>query len=260
MDDKLWGKYRAFVVDHQDPEQRARLKLRIPAVLGDAPSEWALPCLPFGGMTGSGWYAVPEVNAQVWAEFEAGDVNRPLWVGTFWQQAADVPLGQGQSQAEPATRLLKTPAGHLLQCDDTAGQERLRLRHPSGAELLIDEDGSLCVTDKAGARVSLDASDRKLVVEDSQGNTITLSESGIHASCANGNHIDMASSGITLKGQRVEVDAQQLSLAGGSEPLVLGTSFMSLFNLHTHPSSTGPTGPPAVPMTPSSLSSKVMTS
>lgn len=259
MDDRLWGKYRAFVVDHQDPEQRARLKLRIPAVLGDTPSDWALPCLPFGGMAGSGWYTVPEVDAQVWAEFEAGDVNRPLWVGSFWQQAADVPVGQGQSQAEPATRLFKTPAGHLLQCDDTQGKETLRLRHPSGAELLIDAEGSLHLADKGGARVSLDARNQQLVVEDSQGNTITLDGSGIRASCANGNHIEMTSSGITLQGQQVAVDGQQVSLAGGSEPLVLGTSFMSLFNMHTHPASTGPTGPPAVPMTPSSLSSKVMT-
>jgi hypothetical protein len=40
---RFYGKYRAFVVDNEDPEQLARLRLRIPSVLGEEISGWALP-------------------------------------------------------------------------------------------------------------------------------------------------------------------------------------------------------------------------
>ena len=48
---RYYGKYRGFVTDNADPEQRGRLKVRVPSVLGDAETGWALPCLPFGGLT-----------------------------------------------------------------------------------------------------------------------------------------------------------------------------------------------------------------
>lgn len=256
-----WGKYRAFVADNQDPEQRARLKLQIPAVLGDADSDWALPCLPFGGSVGHGWYAVPEVGAQLWAEFEGGDLHRPIWVGTFWQQQGDAPTGEGQSHPEAAVRLLQTPSGHVLQFDDQQGAEKIRLHHCGGAELLIDEAGSVALTDGGGARVTLDAQSGKLVVEDANGNSLTLDSSGIRADDTNGNHIQMSSSGVTVKGAQVVIDGSFVSLGGaGGEPLIKGTSLLTMFNTHMHSTSLGPSGPPLVPLTPSVLSTKITTS
>jgi hypothetical protein len=43
------------------------------------------------------------------------------------------------------------------------------------------------------------------------------------------------------------------------EPLVLGMSFMTLFNLHTHQVGPVPTTPPVAPMTPAMLSKKAFT-
>src|SRR5262245_3283438 len=120
---KYYGKYRGFVVDNQDPEKRARLRLKAPSVLGDGETSWALPCLPFGGLAWHGWFAAPEVDAQVWVEFEEGELAQPIWSGTFWQAQADVPEEAGKPE-EPTTRLLKTPGGHLLQFDDEPDKEK----------------------------------------------------------------------------------------------------------------------------------------
>ena len=68
VDEKRYGKYRGIVADNQDPQKRGRLKLLIPSVLGDQTSDWALPCLPYGGAAQQGLYMVPEVDAQVWLE------------------------------------------------------------------------------------------------------------------------------------------------------------------------------------------------
>jgi uncharacterized protein involved in type VI secretion and phage assembly len=64
-------------------------------------------------------------------------------------------------------------------------------------------------------------------------------------------------------GAEVRIDAQgEITIKAGTiklganagEKLVLGDSFMQLFNRHTHPTGVGPSGPPADPMTPSHLS------
>ena len=257
LENRRYGKYRAIVTNNCDPQRRGRLKLRIPSVLGDQETDWALPCLPFGGLADQGWFMIPEVDSQVWVEFEEGDINRPVWTGTFWQQDSDVP--QEASKEEPTTRLLKTPAGHVLQFDDENGKEVFRLCHPGGTELNIDENGSVKFTDAAGNMLNLDADAGKVILEDSNGNILTMSSSGTVLEDSNGNKIEMAASGVTVKGQQIVVQGSTVMLGGqGGEPLIKGTSFLTLFATHIHPSAMGPTGPPIPQGEMSSLSSKVM--
>ena len=101
--------------------------------LADQETDWALPCLPYGGFDQQGMFMVPQVDAQVWVEFEEGDIHRPIWVGTFWQQESDVP--EDAAREEPTTRMLQTKSGHILQFDDEEGEEQFRLFHPADAEM-----------------------------------------------------------------------------------------------------------------------------
>lgn len=256
---RYYGKYRGFVTDNDDPEQRGRLRLSVPSVLGEAQTGWALPSLPFGGLADQGLFVVPEVDAQVWVEFEAGNVNLPIWTGTFWQASGDPPAEAAKSP--PTTRVLKTPSGHTLQFDDESGKEKFRLAHPAGTEMTVDEKGTVIVADAKGNTLTLDADAGQIVVEDSNGNTITMSSSGTTIEDANGNKVEMAASGITVKGQQVVVEGQTVMLAGqGGEPIIKGQSFLTLFATHVHPSAMGPTGPPIPQGEMSTLSMKVMTS
>lgn len=84
MSNKFFGLYRATVTDNNDPSDAMRIKVLIPEVLGEIESPWALPCVP------PGIRLVPEVNAFVWIEFEAGDPSRPVWVGTTGGSGASV--------------------------------------------------------------------------------------------------------------------------------------------------------------------------
>lgn len=88
------GKYRGTVLLNVDPEQRGRLQLTVPDVLGPIPSSWAEPCVPLAGPTGPpmGVYLVPPIGAGVWVEFEHGDPDRPIWVGCRWGAQSDIPL------------------------------------------------------------------------------------------------------------------------------------------------------------------------
>ena len=42
-----------------------------------------LPRLPYGG-NGVGLFLVPPTKANVWIEFEGGDIDYPVWTGCFW--------------------------------------------------------------------------------------------------------------------------------------------------------------------------------
>ncbi len=73
---KFTGAYRGIVIDTRDPANRDRIRVVIPAITGDSPSEWVPP------MVSAGYVVTPSPGEQVWILFEAGDVNFPLWLGS----------------------------------------------------------------------------------------------------------------------------------------------------------------------------------
>ncbi len=110
---RWYGKYRAFVRDNNDPERLGRVRLEIPAVLGTGQenwSEWASPCFPYGGNDDVGMFMVPEEGASVWAEFEGGIVQYPIWAGVWLARS-----NPGE-QPEECKRTCEDPA--CLDCED----------------------------------------------------------------------------------------------------------------------------------------------
>jgi uncharacterized protein involved in type VI secretion and phage assembly len=69
------GIYRATVLNNQDPEQRGRVQVMVPAIAGQG-SGWAAGCFPPGGPS-----AAPRVGDMVWVMFENGDPAWPVWLG-----------------------------------------------------------------------------------------------------------------------------------------------------------------------------------
>lgn len=76
------GKYRGTVKSNVDPKQLGRVQVSVPEVLGSGVA-WAEHCVPYAGR-GVGFVAIPEVDTPVWVEFERGDQNLPILVGTMW--------------------------------------------------------------------------------------------------------------------------------------------------------------------------------
>ncbi|GGN64303.1 baseplate assembly protein [Actinoplanes lobatus] len=158
---RFLGKYRGRVVDNADPRRIARLRAEVPDVLGREWSTWALPCLPFTG-EGFGHFSMPAVGAGVWIEFEQGDPSHPIWSGTWYGDAAELPPDARTAQeAEPPTQpvVIQTRAGHKVVVSDTAGGGIL-LR-AGGASVRIDgggvrlEDGLGGVLTVSGGRVDV---------------------------------------------------------------------------------------------------------
>lgn len=75
---RFFGVYRGVVFDTKDPLNKHRLRLKVPQILADLPTEWAWPVHSAGTAM-----QLPEVNAGVWVQFEGGDPSFPIWTGTF---------------------------------------------------------------------------------------------------------------------------------------------------------------------------------
>lgn len=156
---RFLGKYRATVLQNIDPEQRGRLTLMIPDVLGPIPSTWAEPCVPLAGPTGPpmGVYMVPPIGAGVWAEFEQGDVNYPLWVGCRWGSTSDIPtLALAGLPASPSIAM-QTLGQHTLVISDmppTPATGGIMLKSASGAMVVVNDSG-IYISNGKGATITL---------------------------------------------------------------------------------------------------------
>ena len=135
---RFYGKYRGFVVNTEDPKRLGRVRLQVPSVLGrEVVTGWAMPCVPFGGLINLGFLSIPEVGAGVWVEFEEGDLEFPIWVGTFWSEPggeSEIPALNGadgkelkNEQKPPTRKIIKTQKGHTLQFEDADGEEMVTI-------------------------------------------------------------------------------------------------------------------------------------
>jgi type VI secretion system (T6SS) baseplate-like injector VgrG len=155
---KFWGKYRGTVVNNIDPEQRGRIQAIVPAVKGLIPSTWATPCVPFAGKA-EGFFAVPQLGAGVWVEYEDGDPDKPIWVGGFWGLAAEVPV---QALAPPPIPpgqnvVIQTTLQNAVIVSDSAPTPvsgGIMLKSTTGAMIVVNDSG-IYISNGKGATITM---------------------------------------------------------------------------------------------------------
>jgi uncharacterized protein involved in type VI secretion and phage assembly len=117
---RFYGKFRGVVLNNVDPLQKGRLLVQVGDVDGLTPTTWAMPCFPFTGRQ-MGMWALPQIGAGVWVEFEQGDPDYPIWVGGWYASASEPPALA--LTAVPATPniVLQTQGQTTLMLSDTPG-------------------------------------------------------------------------------------------------------------------------------------------
>lgn len=161
-DPRHTGLYIGHVVDRADPEQLGRVRIRIPGLIEPA-SAWAFPLGTVGGGSdGRGFFAVPEVGAEVGVLFHQGDVDHPYYLCGHWGKPGGVtevlsPVRNMSASEAPQVRAFETRR-FVLVFDDRVGQETLRIQDkaPGGAQ--IEFDGTVMgITLKATSALVLQA-------------------------------------------------------------------------------------------------------
>jgi type VI secretion system secreted protein VgrG len=159
LDNRYYGKYRGYVSNVTDPQNTGRIKAYVPRLLGEAETGWAMPCTPYAGPD-QGFYAIPEVGAGVWVEFEGGDLSSPLWSGMWWGKPGAEDIGQPDATAraapadseipkehyperivDPGVRILKSATGHYILLDDRAETARVEIRDSLGNRIILSDEG-----------------------------------------------------------------------------------------------------------------------
>lgn len=200
-DNKLWGKYRAVVVDNKDPKKIARLKVRITGLFGTTfVTGWAMPCLPYGGELNQGMLFVPEKDAQVWIEFEEGNIDYPVWVGCFWsapENNSELPLlneADGIEGSEvpevPTRKIIKTLKGHTIQFEDKDGEELITI-----VQKVDDEKKNVITLDATG-----------IVITDFTENKIEMTEEAFTITSKVAFTIDATGQAVEIKAKTVDIN------------------------------------------------------
>jgi uncharacterized protein involved in type VI secretion and phage assembly len=138
---RYYGKYRGTVLNNVDPMQMGRLMAMVPDVLGLTPSTWAMPCAPVAGLQ-TGVFSVPPIGSGVWMEFEQGDADYPIWVGSYWGSAAEVPaLAKTVPPAINGLAIQTTLQNGLVISDLPGPTGGIMLKSASGASLIVNDTG-----------------------------------------------------------------------------------------------------------------------
>jgi len=126
-------------------------------------SGWALPSFPLAaaGLTpggGAGLFLIPPADAWVWAEFEHGDPDKPIWTGCFFPadttalattMSALLPL----TGIDPAKKVLKVGKWVVTFEDDTLTIEHLAVVLPR-TRLKIDGNSIKLSTEQVAGAVA----------------------------------------------------------------------------------------------------------
>ena len=126
---RFYGKYRGTVSEVGTGGNLGMIRAYVPAVLGDLPTGWCKPCVPYAGDQ-AGIAFLPEQDAGVWIEFEGGDLSFPIWVGCYWHDN-EIP-----SRVKPKVKVIKTKGDQQIVLDD--------------------DDHTITITDSNDNKVTLD--------------------------------------------------------------------------------------------------------
>jgi uncharacterized protein involved in type VI secretion and phage assembly len=280
---------RAIVAANQDPDQLGRVRVTYPwlgAVNSEVPSNWAYVCQPYASKEG-GTFFLPEKGDQVVVFFEGGNLDSPIIIGTLYsaktKPQASGRTGDFNAAGKNNLRYIKTRSGHLLcfdESDDEGGiviqdkdKRRFEIQSKKKKVIISDENGNQIELD--GQKIGIQAKSSKVQLDDQKisiqadGSMVEVTGSVIKAQSKktsielNGTHVEISagSDQVTIGGGGITIkSASSIKLgSGASDALLKGTTFLSLFNAHMHPTAMGPSGPPMIPLNPSVLSMKVKT-
>jgi hypothetical protein len=226
LENLYYGKYRGIVTHNADPEKLGRLRLLVPSLFGgtfadgaasddNLVTDWAWPCLPAGGAANQGELYIPEVGAKVWVEFEEGNLDCPIWVGTFWAKPGgqselpkpNDPDGAEQSEVQdpPTRKIIKTKKGHTIQLEDKDGEELILIVHKVDESthnvVLLDANG-ITLTDFSGNVIQTTASG--ILLSDLTGNEVEMSDSAFNLTSKVAFTIDASGQAVEIKASTVD--------------------------------------------------------
>jgi len=259
---RYYGKYAGLVTANDPPDDgtphRGQVMVQVPGILEETPDgegNQALAVLAAPAFL-PGFFFVPDVKAQVWVEFVAGDINFPIWTGVWYPDNQSPKAIDPSQPTQPGSaptldqKIIRTRSGQVIQLEDTdSGEQTVIKDEKNGNAVTLDKDGITLEATASGAKVTLQfgsssptatlvvqdqtltltagGSNGATVVIDASKNTVTLAAGGSSGSSIT---ID-ASAGVTLKcgsQNQVSIGSTNIQLAAGGVTATLGNGTMDV--------------------------------
>ena len=147
-----FGKYRGTVVNNIDPRSLGRLFVIVPD-LGEFPTSWAMPSFPFSGRS-MGFWALPQIGAGVWVEFEQGDSNYPIWAGCWFGGAEELPTDALLAPPLLPNIVIQSQTANKIVLSDVPGVGGILLQTRTGAKIEINDLG-ITITNGLGEEIQM---------------------------------------------------------------------------------------------------------
>ena len=193
--------------------------------------------------------------------------------GETWSE-----LPEGSTLAKyPNNNVIETHAGHIIEIDDTEGNERIQILHKSGSYIEMDKEGSITIKTVKDDYKIVTGNSNELVTMNKNVNVTgnnDLFVTGTHTEKITGDILNTYEAGkvetiaadwnIDISGAtQIGASTSKITLGGGAEAVVLNDSLKAYINdsitakfksflsseydSHTHPTGVGPSGPPMAP-------------
>lgn len=223
MTETITGPVIGLVCDVDDPLGQGRVQIKLPW-LSDDPHGWAPVACPMAGERRGYWY-LPEVGDEALVTFLQGDSDHPFIIG-FLHNGVDTPPSEG---IDKHVRRVRSVAGHVVDLDDRAGQEKVHVRTNGGNVLdLRDSDATIELTSSGGQQLALQDQPAQIELTTSSGTTVTMTDtpSEIRISTVGGVSLSISDTGVTLTAATapVTVTAPSATLTATGEISCTATS------------------------------------
>lgn len=154
---RYYSRYHAIVVDVDDPENRARILVKVPSLFGNqALANWAEPVVHGGQMSllGAliggkpsktsgkfcGSFNPPKKDDWVFVEFLNGSANHPVYHPQGWFGDGDMPsVFDDASSWNMLNPIMISRYGHQIYLDESTGKAKFVVMMNNGNSFTIDE-------------------------------------------------------------------------------------------------------------------------
>lgn len=195
----LSGLAVGVVTDNQDPDNLARVRIRLPWHEGTDTSFWARSAMPMAG-DDRGTYFLPEIGDEVVVGAENGDPSHLYVLGMVWNGQHKPPANNGDGANN--TRLIKSRSGHTVRFNDDESAPEVEIKLADGKQLLLDADG-ITLNDGQSNVITFTSSSGSIEINAGQQLTLKAANVSIEATAA----MNVKSSGtLTLKGALVQIN------------------------------------------------------
>jgi len=215
--------YLGKVVDNRDPLYQGRARINVFGLFDGIPDDdlpWAeqISGLVFGGTQGGCSMSIPRIGSVVAVEFEAGNYYKMNY-HYLKEISRDLQEELKEDNSYEGTQAL------IYDSEAQPGTLKMIYTRKKGLVFQLGDATIQLDTQNAGTD-----SERLRIVLKLNDDEVRMEKQG-------------ANQKVIVKSQNIELGEAAI------EKLVLGSTFLTFFNTHTHPTGVGPSGVPVVPMT-----------